>query len=173
MANRKFSEIKVGIFVFVAFNIVLFTLFWAKGFLINKDQHTMTAYFTSVNGLNVADPVVVNGIRKGKIKDFELETDTVRVTFTLDKDVKIRTDYTLQITAPELMGTKQLFIYSGKAPSEIDYTKPMYGETPADMAAVMKTMVDLSSDVSSLLKKFSGTTDKLDKTLTNVNDIIG
>ena len=35
MADRKAGEFKVGLFVFVAALVVLLTIFWAKGFILN------------------------------------------------------------------------------------------------------------------------------------------
>ena len=48
MFYKKFSEIKVGFFVFVAVVLVTSTIFGAKGFIVGKDKRTMIAYFTSV-----------------------------------------------------------------------------------------------------------------------------
>ena len=38
MFYKKFSEIKVGVFVFIAIVIVTSTIFWAKGFIVGKDK---------------------------------------------------------------------------------------------------------------------------------------
>ncbi len=173
MSEKKFSEIKVGVFVFIAAFIVLATLFWAKGFIVSKDQIDLKVYFKNVSGLNVGDPVTVNGVRKGKVLKFDLEGDSVLVEFSLDKSVKIKKDYKIEIAMLELMAGKQLLISPGVSNNEIDYTQPLNGESGSDITVMMKNMNDITQDVKSLLNKFDKTVEDLDITIKNVNEVVG
>lgn len=173
MSENKFSEIKVGIFVFVAALIVLATLFWAKGFIVSKDQIDLKAFFKNVNGLNIGDPVTVNGVRKGKVQKFDLIGDSVLVELTLEKTVKIKKDYNIEISMLELMAGKQVLINPGVLQEEIDYNQPLIGQTGSDITIMMKNLSDITMDVKSLLKKFDKTAENLDITITNVNEIVG
>jgi phospholipid/cholesterol/gamma-HCH transport system substrate-binding protein len=173
MFYKKFSEIKVGVFIFIAIVIVTSTVFWAKGFIVGKDKRNMVAYFNAISSLNYGDPVAVNGVVKGKVTTVELEGDSVKVTFSLEKDVKIKSDYTIEVAQPELMAGKTLFIKPGKNNQEIDYAKPMSGIPSSDIASLMKTASDMSGDVKTLIGKFNKTADNLDLVLININDMIG
>ncbi|MCX6158212.1 MAG: MlaD family protein [Ignavibacteriae bacterium] len=173
MFYKKFSEIKVGLFIFIAILIVTATVFWAKGFIVGKDTRSMTVYFPAISSLNFGDPVAVNGVSKGKVTGIELEGDSVKVTFSLVRDVKIKTDYNIEIASPELMAGKTLFIRPGKEKDEIDYTKPMFGSISADISSIMKTAAEMTGDVKTLITKFNKTADNLDLVLVNMNDIIG
>lgn len=173
MSERKFSEIKVGVFVFFAAFIVLATLFWAKGFMVSKDQNDLKAYFKNVSGLNIGDPVTVNGVRKGKVKKFDLEGDSVLVELTLEKTVKIKKDYKIEIAMLELMAGKQVLISPGVDKDEIDYTKPLIGETGSDITVMMKNLNEITQDVKGLMKKFDKTVEDLDITINNVNEVVG
>jgi phospholipid/cholesterol/gamma-HCH transport system substrate-binding protein len=173
MSERKFSEIKVGVFVSMAALIVFATLFWAKGFIISKDQIDLKAYFKNVNGLNIGDPVTVNGVRKGKVQKFDLVGDSVLVELTLEKTVKIKKDYNLEISMLELMAGKQVLINPGVSLEEIDYKQPLIGETGSDITIMMKNLNDITLDVKVLLKKFDKTAENLDLTIRNINDIVG
>ena len=173
MFYKKFSEIKVGVFVFIAVIIVASTLFWAKGFMFGKDKHDLVVYFSAVSGLNFGDPVTVNGVNKGKVMKIELEGDSVKVTFALEKDVKIKSDYKIEISSPELMSGKAIYIKPGKTGNEIDYKAPLKGTNGSDIASMMSTVTDLSGDVKTLIGKFSKTADNLDKVLVNVNELVG
>jgi len=173
MSERKFSEIKVGIFVFIAAFLVLATLFWAKGFIVSKDQIDLKAYFKNVSGLNIGDPVTVNGVRKGKVQKFDLEGDSVLVELSLERTVKIKKDYKIEIAMLELMAGKQVLINPGVSKEEIDYKQPLIGESASDITQLMKNMNDITGDVKSLLKKFDKTAENLDVTLKNVNEIVG
>jgi len=173
MFYKKFSEIKVGVFIFIAMVIVTSTVFWAKGFIVGKDKRDLVVYFSSISGLNYGDPVTVNGVAKGKVTTVELDGDSVKVTFAVEKDVKIKTDYTVEIASPELMAGKTVLIRPGKNAQEIDYTKPLIGIPSSDIASLMKTASDMSGDVKTLIGKFNKTADNLDIVLVNINDIIG
>lgn len=173
MFYKKFSEIKVGVFIFIAMLIVTSTIFWAKGFIVGKDKRDMIVYFTSISSLNYGDPVSVNGVTKGKVTTVELDGDSVKVTFAIEKDVKIKTDYSVEIASPELMAGKTLLIKPGKGTQEIDYTKPLIGGPGSDVATIMKTASDMAGDVKTLINKFNKTADNLDLVLVNINDIVG
>ncbi|MCE1165893.1 MAG: MlaD family protein [Bacteroidetes bacterium] len=173
MFYKKFSEIKVGVFVFIAVIIVASTVFWAKGFMFGKDKMDLVVYFSAVSGLNYADPVAVNGVIKGKVMKIELEGDSVKVTFAVDRDIKIKTDYKIEISSPELMSGKMIYIKPGKEGTEIDYKNPLKGTNGSDIASMMSTVSDLSVDVKTLIGKFSKTADNLDKVLVNVNELVG
>ncbi|MBI5403502.1 MAG: MCE family protein [Ignavibacteriae bacterium] len=173
MSERKFSEIKVGIFVFIAAFVVLATLFWAKGFIVSKDQIDIKAYFKNVSGLNIGDPVTVNGVRKGKVQKFDLEGDSVLVELSIEKSVKIRKDYKIEIAMLELMAGKQVLINPGISREEIDYSQPLIGETGSDITALMKNVNEITQDVKGLLKKFDKTADGLNESIKNINDIVG
>lgn len=173
MSERKFSEIKVGVFVFIAAFVVLATLFWAKGFIVSKDQIDIKAYFKNVSGLNIGDPVTVNGVRKGKVQKFDLEGDSVLVELTLEKTIKIKKDYKIEIAMLELMAGKQVLISPGVSNQEIDYNVPLIGETGSDITVMMKNMNEVTQDVKSLLKKFDKTVEDLDITIKNVNEVVG
>lgn len=173
MFYKKFSEIKVGVFIFIAMLIVTSTIFWAKGFIVGKDKRDMIVYFTSISSLNYGDPVSVNGVTKGKVTTVELDGDSVKVTFAVEKDVKIKTDYSVEIASPELMAGKTLLIKPGKGTQEIDYTKPLIGGPGSDVATIMKTASDMAGDVKTLINKFNKTADNLDLVLVNINDIVG
>ncbi len=173
MFYKKFSEIKVGVFVFVAVIIVTAVVFWTKGFIMGKDRISLDVYFKSVSGVNKGDPVTVNGVNKGKVQDLDLVGDSVKVTFSLDKDVKIKTDYSITIAAPELMSGKTLAIKPGKGNTEIDYTSPLRGNPGFDMGTLMETVGDLSGDLKTLIGKFNTTADNLDKVLVNINELVG
>ena len=173
MSERKFSEIKVGIFVFIAAFLVLATLFWAKGFIVSKDQIDLKAYFKNVSGLNIGDPVTVNGVRKGKVQKFDLVGDSVLVELTLEKTVKIKTDYKIEIAMLELMAGKQVLINPGVSKDEIDYKQPLNGSTGTDITAMMKSANEITQDIKNLLKKFDNTTDELTETIKDIKDIVG
>lgn len=173
MFYKKFSEIKVGVFIFVAVVIVTATIFWSKGFIMGKDKRDMVAFFSAVSSLSFGDPVTVNGVVKGKVNNIELVGDSVKVDFSLEKDVVIKTDYSIEVASPELMGGKVLYIKPGKEINQIDYKRPLTGVNGADISTIMKAASDMAGDVKTLISKFNKTADNLDLVLVNINELVG
>jgi len=173
MSERKFSELKVGIFVFVAIFIIISVLFWAKGFVVNKDYIEMNVFMQNASGLSSGDPVTISGVRKGKVKEISLVGDSVKITFILEKGSKIKRDYRVEVAIMEIMGGKQLFISPGKSNEEIDYEKPMIGSQGGDISELFKNASIISEEVKTLLKSLSNTNDNILKVVSNLNDIVG
>lgn len=173
MANTKLAEFKVGLFVFIAALVVLLTIFWAKGFSVNLSQLEYTVYFSKISGVNEGDQVSVNGVRKGKIDKIELEGDSVKIKFSIDKNIKIRKDYNIYIAATELTGGKVLYIEPGKSTDEVNPGETLHGSPGADFATLMNSFADITTDVKSLIGDFKTSTDNLNKVILNVNDIVG
>ena len=173
MAGKKFAEIKVGIFVFIAIAIVISVLFWAKGFVVNRDLSEYKAYFHNVSGLSVGDNVTVNGVRKGKVKDISLEGDSVAVLFSMEKEINLKKDYRIEVIMTELMGGKTLFVSPGKSDEELKDGTPLYGVTGGDIGEIIKNATSISQEFRELLSKFGNTNDNINKVLANLNDVVG
>ncbi|MCB0722275.1 MAG: MCE family protein [Ignavibacteriae bacterium] len=172
--TRQHSKLKVGIFVFIAIVIVLTTVFWTKGFVIGAGQNDVTVYFqSSVGGLNEGDAVTVKGVRKGEIQKITLVGDSVKVEFTLAKDVVIKSDYSVEVAMTSFTSGKQLYIDPGKQDPVINFDRPLIGSDAGDINTVMKQMKDLSTEVGVLITKFQTNSDKLNDVLINVNEIVG
>lgn len=171
---RQQSTLKVGIFVTVAILIVLITVFWTKGFVISAGQNEMQVYFqSSISGLNEGDPVTVKGVRKGEITSIKLVGDSVLINFTLENDVVIKSDYTVEVAMTSFTSGKQLYIDPGKTAPEINYDAPLVGSSSGDINEIMKQMSGLANEVDTLLHKFQDNSDNLNDVLANVNEIVG
>ncbi|MBS1518952.1 MAG: MCE family protein [Bacteroidetes bacterium] len=173
MQKNKSSEFKVGLFVFVAALVVIFAIFWAKGFSVNLSLDEYTAFFPKISGLNDGDPVSVNGVKKGSIDKIELEGDSVKITFSLDKNIRLKKDYDIYVAATELTGGKVLYIEPGKSTAEVTKGTPLRGNPGADFTSLMNSFEDITTDVKSLLGEFRKSTEKLNDVIANVNDIVG
>jgi phospholipid/cholesterol/gamma-HCH transport system substrate-binding protein len=141
--------------------------------VINKDLIDLKAYFQNTSGLSLGDPVTVSGVRKGKVKEINLIGDSVMVLFNLERGIKIRKDYKLEVAIAELMGGKQLAISPGRSNEEIDYESTLSGTTSGDISEIIRNVNGLSSEVKNLIKGFGNTNENILKALGNLNDIIG
>lgn len=173
MENKNFAEFKVGLFVSIAVLIVLLTIIWTKGCAVATKEQAYVVYFEKVSGINEGDQVAVNGVRKGKIDKLELTGDSVKISFSIDKEIKIRKDYNIYVAATELTGGKVLYVEPGKSTAEVSPEESLHGSTSADFSSIMNSVQDITVNVKDLLGEFKKSADNLNNVLANVNAIVG
>ncbi len=150
MENPRKVYLKVGITIVIAVLIFLYGIAFLKEFKLNLNEYDVSAYFHDVIGLKEGDPVSVSGYTKGKVRKIENEGDSVKVTFSLAKDIVIKEDYKIQVTMLELMSGKQVAMYPGRSDKLADVSKPLRGDKGWDVIALIQSMGEvtlLSKDV--------------------------
>jgi phospholipid/cholesterol/gamma-HCH transport system substrate-binding protein len=102
------NAIRTGIFgiaVVVCLVLVSFGYtglpFWPQG----KDY---AAYFTDAGGIMPGNDVNVSGIKVGKVSNVELAGDTAKVTFTVDRHVRVGDQSLVAIKTDTVLGEKSL-----------------------------------------------------------------
>jgi len=111
-------EIKVG-FVFV---IALALFIWGFNFLKGKDffseQREFYAVYEKVDGLVTANPVSINGLKVGKVRElyFDGSADAnIIVKFVIDDPILIPNNSTAKIFSSDLLGSKGINLILGDA----------------------------------------------------------
>ncbi|PYO75816.1 MAG: hypothetical protein DMD67_10350, partial [Gemmatimonadetes bacterium] len=69
---KRENEFAVGIVVIAAFVVVVGGALWLSGAHIGRTEAVYTARFRTVGGLNVGDPVVLRGVRVGRVEGIRL-----------------------------------------------------------------------------------------------------
>lgn len=111
-------EVKIAL-VFV---ITLALFIWGFNFLSGKDvfsrQRTFYAIYDQVNGLNDANPVVVNGFKVGQVQNISFLPDgsgRILVEFLItNNDIKIPKNSTARLYSSDIMGSRAIEIKLGK-----------------------------------------------------------
>lgn len=165
MKDQSKTEIKVGIMVIAGILLFLWVLGWAKNFSFSANDKFLDIKFPNVAGLELGDPVTVNGVRKGSVADFKIESEDVIVKVKLDSDVELRKDAEFAISMLDLMGGKKINISPGSAPDIIDYNKIQQGKFNADIPGVMSMLGNMQEDLN-------GTIKDVKITLTSLNDYL-
>jgi len=167
MKDQSKTEIKVGIMVIVGTLVFLWIIGWAKNFSISVSEKFLEVKFPTVAGLELDDPVTVNGVRKGTVQDFKIEPGDVIVKIKLDPDVDLRKDAAFSVSMLDLMGGKKINIYPGSSPEEIDYSKVQQGQFQADIATIMSMLGSMQGDLNNTVKDVKITLTSLNNYLTD------
>lgn len=160
------KEFKIG---FVAIFILIFFI-WGYSFLsgskfLGPSKKTFYAFFEDVSGLKVDAPVLIAGLKVGKIKAIDLQIKknkvTLKVTFYVQTNLKFSKNSKVFIRSINLMAGKCLVI------------KPVYDKEIAISGAYLESensqdfINQISSKILPLKEKVENTVQHLDALLEN------
>ena len=153
MAERK-ADIIVGLVVFIALLILVFSLMWGKGVRITYKMVNLVARFEDVRGLEKGDPVVVRGTDQGTVESVTLGSGYTEVRLLVRGDIDLYSDVQVNIESRELLGGKQVVIYPGSSGESFDLDRVIYGELSGDMGMLLARVDNLLLKADSVLVQF-------------------
>lgn len=168
--SRLGREVIVGTIVLVAAAIFVGGVFLLSGKSLKSGNYIVQ--FADAGELKTASPVRVSGVKKGKVRNIELNgPGKVDVTIDLDKDVVLKTDAQAYIKSVGLAGDVVLVLIPGTAPTALPKGQRVQGlPAPgfADMAGKLAGNADtLLTNVRALVGPERGK--QLDRTLEKLN----
>jgi phospholipid/cholesterol/gamma-HCH transport system substrate-binding protein len=163
--KERRTDVRVGITVLLGVLLLLLGIAWAKGWGLGGDAFTTQAVFATTGGLGVGDPVTINGVKKGSVKDIELRKNDVLVTLGFPESLDLRRDARASITMLELMGGKKVDLLTGSAPEPLPRGAIVPGNFAGDISSVVASVSSLSQTMGSI----SADADTL---FTSLNDIL-
>lgn len=165
MKDQRKTEIRVGFTVLIGVIIFLWILGWAKNITVNADRKIVNVEFSSVAGLEVGDPVAINGVRKGYVDVIEIKDGKVFVIINLDNDVVLKEDAKFSIMMLDLMGGKKVEVTPGFTGKELDYSVIQKGETLGDVASAMAVFGKVQEDLVDVIREVKISLSYLNKTI--------
>ena len=167
MKDQRKTEIRVGITVLLGVIICLWILGWAKNFSITPTENTVKVKFNNTSGLEIGDPVTVNGVRKGFVEELNIEGEGVIVTLRVDNSIQLKEDARFAVSMLDLMGGKKVEISPGISANEIDYNRIQQGLFYADVPQVMSMVGSFREDFTSTISDVKITLNSLNNYLTD------
>lgn len=152
------QEIGVGGIVLVGTAVFILGLFWLSGRSITEPEHTLDVVFETVGGLKQGDPVLVSGVRRGRVARVHLErVGRVIATIELTEDVQPRVDASAVVLSQDFFGAKFVDYNPGSADQLLPPGKAIAGSSPREITAVAGDVAtranELLGNVSSILSK--------------------
>lgn len=159
------TNVRVGVTVMVAVLLLLLGIAWAKGWGLSSAAFTTKAVFTTTGGLEVGDPVTINGVRRGAVSEIELRKSDVLVTLAFAKPIDLRRDARASITMLELMGGKKVDVLTGSMPEPLPAGAIVPGVFAGDISSVV-------ASVSELAQTMGGISADADTLFSSLNDLL-
>lgn len=101
------QEVGVGALVLVGLALFVALMFWLSDRRVGAQGITVDVLFTNVAGLEQGDPVMVSGVKVGRVESVHLErVGRVTVTLTVDRDMRPRLDAGAAVAALDFLGAK-------------------------------------------------------------------
>lgn len=163
MKEQRKTEIKVGLTVIIGILLFLWIFGWAKNLSIKSSENFLKIKFKNISGLEVGDPVTINGFRKGYVNDIVINNNYLIVEAAIDNDVKLSEDAKFYIVMLDLMGGKKIEIDPGYSNTEIDFNKIQAGIFQADIPSVMALLGSVQDDLVTVLQDVKTVLSSLNK----------
>lgn len=164
---RFSKEVKIGALVAVSLLVFFAGFYFLKGSNLFSGEKEYYAYYDNVQGLQSSSAVQVKGLGVGRVGNIELlDSDKVRVTMTVDKDVLIPVGTAAELASADLLGTKiiRLKLGSGTQMVEDGATLP---------ASIEGGIIDnLSLELSPLILDLRHVITTLDTVLIGVSGVL-
>lgn len=167
MKDQRKTEIKVGVTVLFGLLIFLWVLGWAKNWTINAHRKEVNVEFSSVAGLEVGDPVTINGVRKGYVDEITIQGSKVKTLLNLPLDVVLKEDAKFSVMMLDLMGGKKIEINPGIAETELNLDKLQQGVFDGDIASAMAMLGTVQNDLVDVIKEVKISLTTLNQTFTD------
>jgi phospholipid/cholesterol/gamma-HCH transport system substrate-binding protein len=113
---KRADDFAVGLTMLIGTAIIVFATLWVKQADFGRQSATVTARFRDVGGAKIGTPVVIQGVRAGRIEAMELSDSAfVLARMALDPDVTLPPDPVVLLNESSLFGEWQATITSRDA----------------------------------------------------------
>ncbi|WP_276134929.1 MlaD family protein [Polluticoccus soli] len=97
--------------------------YFLKGSKMFVKDHFYFAYFADVQGLQMSSPVMIKGVRVGKISDIDLGGRNVKITLSVKKDIQVPEGTIAKLASGGITGDKIIDLKPGNGPAILaDYS---------------------------------------------------
>jgi phospholipid/cholesterol/gamma-HCH transport system substrate-binding protein len=132
------QEVGVGAIVLLGLALFAGGMFWLTGRSLTSSGVQARAAFTNVSGLKQGDPVLVSGVKKGRVARVTLErVGRVTVTLELSPDVRPHVDASATVTSLDFFGAKFIDYNPGTPDKEyLASTSVIVGSNPPGLTDI-------------------------------------
>lgn len=167
MKDQRKTEIRVGITIVVAIILFVWIFGWAKNVTFRSDRVIINVMFQSVAGLEIGDPVTINGVRKGYVDDIQIVDEKVLTKLSIDPEIKLKKDATFIVMMLDLMGGKKVEITPGTSAELLSTATTHNGTFVGDISSAMGTLGSVQNDLVDVIREIKITLTTVNSTLTN------
>ena len=145
------QEIGVGALVLMGLAVFTVGLFWLTGRSIKSTGVKAQVVFANVSGLKQGDPVMVSGVKKGRVQSVKLErVGKVDVVLELASDVKPHIDASASVGSTDFFGARFVDFSPG------DDQKPFLQDGHQIIGTTPPALMDVATGVATRANELIG-----------------
>ena len=142
------QEVGVGAIVLVGVAVFLVGMFWLTGQSLRTSGISVDVMFESVAGLKQGDPVLVSGVKKGRVASVSLErVKSVRVRLEVSKDVSPHIDASAAVGSMDLFGAKFIDYNPGAREEMLAKGRAITGTNAPDITDVAQGVANRANEL--------------------------
>jgi phospholipid/cholesterol/gamma-HCH transport system substrate-binding protein len=170
VAQQRFTEVKVGVFVLVCVAVAIgLVMQFGKLTQFGKGTYEITVVFPNANGIIKDANVQYAGITVGKVREIKLDQSgalRVKVKLAIEQGVKIRRDAKFIINQSGLLGDRFVDITpQGTTAEFIPPGAEVEGATAVDLNEAIRRAVDVLQEASGTIQTINKAVKRIDETV--------
>ncbi|MEM6523884.1 MAG: MlaD family protein [Bacteroidota bacterium] len=169
------KEFKVGLFMVITIAILYLGFNYLKGIDFFSSSNKYYAIYDNVNGLNVSNPVLINGFAVGRVSGIRLlqsSSDQVLVELDIDGEIILGDSASATLNS-DFLGNKSILLYPG------DISRPIQAKDTV-IAVLDKGITDIlaesaqpvANNLEATIKKINLVLDQLSGTGGKIDSIL-
>jgi phospholipid/cholesterol/gamma-HCH transport system substrate-binding protein len=162
---KRSNDFAVGLTMIIGIVVIVGATLWVKQAELGRARETVSARFREVGGVRVGTPVVIRGVRAGRVEAMELaDSGFVLAHLSLDPDFGLPVDPVVLLNESSLFGEWQATITSRDAVGRdadvsrqiAEASRPdgiLPGATLPDIARLTAVAGQIAGDVASVAER--------------------
>lgn len=154
----KKREVRIALFFILGMVLVYWGINFLKGKDIFSNQTVLYSEYENVTGLQVANPIMLNGFKIGQISEITFipgGKGKLLVKMLITEDVAIPSNSVARIISSDLLGSKAMQIILGNSSNPAQSGDYLKGEIEADLKEeVSMQILPLKNKAEELLSSF-------------------
>jgi phospholipid/cholesterol/gamma-HCH transport system substrate-binding protein len=154
--TRGGLEVRVGLTVVIAAAILVIGTMWFQRFQLTDARWSFFVRFDEIGGLVSGDPIMVNGVERGRVEGVSLLPNQVVVEMAVTEGVELPRDSRIDLKSIGIMGERFVAITQGTSPRRLAPGDTTGGNFLMGMSEVMGsagTILDEVAQTSRNLKE--------------------
>ncbi len=167
------TNIKSAILYSTGLCLLIFGMLFLQRVNIFKSNYTLFAKFSATGGLNIDDPILINGVKVGVVRNIDIIKDGVLVHLEINNTkVTIPQDSKATITSQSLIGGKSISLAMGTLAEQVKNKDTLKSDNPKDFSQFLKQYEPMLNNTEVLVQNFNNVLLKMEVALDAVNGII-
>ncbi|RJE74183.1 MlaD family protein [Reichenbachiella sp. MSK19-1] len=183
------KELKVGLFTAISGAILYFGFNFLKGVNFFSNTQQFYAIYENIDGLNVSNPVIVNGFAVGRVSGIEIlqnQNNKIIVEIDIKGNLTVGKGSSAVLMNSDFLGSKSILLDIKNIAQPLESGDTIQGEVDLGLAAILNSAEPITEDIGVMISNLSevmagmkgtgeqikSTLRNLDVTVSNVNTLV-